>query len=244
MRRFFGVVVRVLILLVVGMASALTSMRFAIHGREVQVPKLVGMTPSDAERAANANGLTLFRENRFYSSEVPAGKIISQLPTPGSVVRSGWRVRVAESLGPQTIVIPSLIGQSPRAAEINIRRRGLEMEGIATVVLPGAPADQVIAQSPAPNAKDVSSPKVGLLTTAPEGEKAYVMPELSGMTLGAASVAITDVGLKLGNVATAKSDQDPLIPAPPRTEPVIVRQSIPAGQKVLTGATVAVDVLR
>lgn len=244
MRRFFGVVLRVLILLVVGMASALTSMRFAIHGREVAVPQFVGMAPLDAEREANGNGLTLFRENRFFSSEVPAGKIISQLPTPGSIVRSGWRVRVAESLGPQLIVIPSVLGQSPRAAEINIRRRGLVMEGIATVIFPGAPSDQVIAQSPPPNAKNVSSPKVGLLITVPESETAYVMPELSGMTLGAASVAIIDAGLQLGNVSTAKINLNSPQLQPSRPEPVIVRQSIPAGQKILSGSTVSVDVLR
>lgn len=250
MRRFFGVLVRVLVLLVVGMVSLLTAMRFAIHGREVQVPKLVGMMPADAERVANASGLSLFRENRFYSNDVPEGRIVSQLPPEGASVRSGWRVRVAESLGPQRIAIPSVIGQSPRAAEINVRRRGLELNGMASAVLPGVLPDQVIAQSPPPNTQGVSSPKVGVLVSAAEEDKALVMPDLSGLPLAQASLAITDVGLKLGNVTTVKVEQDPNVisatAAPMRvpSEATILRHFPPAGQKVSPGMTVSFEVLR
>ena len=55
-------------------------MRFAIHGREVAVPKLVGMTPQQAQQALASQGLTLVRENRYFSSEVPEGRVLSQLP--------------------------------------------------------------------------------------------------------------------------------------------------------------------
>ena len=42
MRAFFRFVLLALVLVIVAMASALTAMRVAIHGREVIVPKLVG----------------------------------------------------------------------------------------------------------------------------------------------------------------------------------------------------------
>ena len=248
MRRVFRILVRVLIVLVVGMVSLLTSMRFAIHGREVQVPTLTGLTPSDAERAANNNGLLLFRENRFYSSEVPEGRILSQLPAAGTKVRSGWRVRVAESLGPQRIVIPNVIGQSPRAAEINLRRRGLEINGTASIVLPGAAADEIIAQSPNPSAQGVASPQVGILMNAPEGMKSYVMPDFRGVALVQASLAVADAGLKVVNVNTVKLDQDDnsLAAAPQRTlpEPIVTRQSPTYGQRVTPGTSVTFDVIR
>ena len=48
-----------LVLVVVAMVSALTAMRFAIHGQEVAVPRLVGITPAEAERAVAALGLQL-----------------------------------------------------------------------------------------------------------------------------------------------------------------------------------------
>ncbi len=57
MRRFFRMLLLALVLLTVALVSALTAMRFAIHGREVNVPKVVGMTPGEAERAVAASGL-------------------------------------------------------------------------------------------------------------------------------------------------------------------------------------------
>src|SRR5579863_10311507 len=99
MKTFLRFVLLSLILVSVAMVSALTAMRFAIHGREVAVPKLVGLTNDAAERQANADGLVLEVESRFYSPDVAEGKVLSQSPSPGSLVRRGWQVRVAESLG-------------------------------------------------------------------------------------------------------------------------------------------------
>ena len=61
-------------LLLVFLAAALFAMRFAIHGREVRVPRLTNLTPAEAERAANADGLITFIDSRYYSNEVPKGK--------------------------------------------------------------------------------------------------------------------------------------------------------------------------
>ncbi len=137
MRRFMRWVVRVLVLIVVFTASMLTAMRFAIHGRQTAVPKIIGMTPHDAETALEAHGLVLDRSDRFYSAEIPAGRIVSQVPMPGEMVRRGWRVRTAESMGPQRVTIPDLSGDSERSAEINIRRRGLEMGSMAVAEIAG-----------------------------------------------------------------------------------------------------------
>ncbi|MGH9579993.1 MAG: PASTA domain-containing protein, partial [Terriglobales bacterium] len=137
-----------LVLVVVAMVSALTAMRLAIHGREAEVPKLTGMEPAQARKALEPLGLALEVENRFYNSEIAPGRIVSQLPQPGTRVRSGWRVRVALSLGAQRALIPSLVGQSPRAAEIDVHRRGLDLGSTSVVHIPDLPGDQVIGQSP------------------------------------------------------------------------------------------------
>ena len=143
-------------------------MRFAIHGRQTTIPKIVGLAQSQAERLLADHGLVLEEGDRYFSSDVPEGRVMSQAPQPGVQVRRGWHVRVAESMGPQRVVIPDLIGNSERAAEINIRRRGLDLGSIATASLPGAPADQIVAQSPPANAVNVSEPKISLLMAAAE----------------------------------------------------------------------------
>ncbi len=239
MRSFFRFVLLALVLVIVAMSSALTAMRWAIHGREVVVPKLVGLTPAQAARLALERGLLVDVENRFYSTDVPEGHIMSQAPEAGEKVRRGWRVRLAQSLGPQHVVIPDVVGESSRAAEINLRRRGLEPGTTAYAHLPGQEEDQVIAQSPPPAAVGVASPKVNLLFALPDDPAAFVMPNLVGRQLAPAVRSIQDAGLKLGNVSTAPVDST----APDITAPsIIIKQSPTAGQKVVAGTTVDLEV--
>src|ERR1700691_6507527 len=203
MKYFFRFAMLALALVVVALVSALTAMRFAIHGQEVAVPAVVGLTPSDAERAATGLGLQIEVERRYYSAQVPEGRIMTQLPLPGTKVRRGWEVRVAQSLGPQRVVIPNVTKQSERAAEWNIQRRGLEVASTAEMQLPGTPADQVLAQSPPANASQVEAPRTSLLVTVAADPPAYVMPSFVGQSLGTASRTLPDAGFKLGNVSMA-----------------------------------------
>ena len=231
MRSFLRMTLLALVLVLVALVSGLTAMRFAIHGREVTVPNLVGLAPADARRVASTNGLLLVVENRFYSAAVPSGRIVSQVPGAGERVRRGWQLRVAESLGPQLRTIPNLVGQSERAAEINLRRRGLDLGSVASIPMPGAQPDDVVAQSPSPNAA-ASSPVVSLLVAAPDAEPQYLMPNLVGHQLADASKLIADAGLKLGSVQEIAGSAPGMI----------VHQSPAPGQKVGPGTTVSFDV--
>src|ERR1051326_1057724 len=231
MRSFLRVVLLGLLLILVAMVSALTAMRFAIHGREVTVPKLVGLAPADARRVAAINGLLLVTENRFYSTEVPAGRIVSQLPQPGERVRRGWQVRVAESLGPQRRVIPNLLGESERAAEINLRRHGLEIGTVAGIPRMGAAIEDVVAQSPAPEAA-ASSPVVSLVGVAPPPPPEFEMPNLVGRHLADVRSQLEQAGIKVGKVDEVEGSDTGLI----------LRQAPPPGQKIAAGSAVSVQV--
>ena len=136
-----------MVLVIVAMVSALAAMRLAIHGQEVAVPALVGMAPGDAERTVSVLGLQMTIERHYYSPQIAEGRIMSQLPLPGTKVRHGWQVRVAQSLGPTRVAIPDVTGQSAHAAELNIRRReaGSGFEERRKWKPSGIPADQVLA---------------------------------------------------------------------------------------------------
>jgi beta-lactam-binding protein with PASTA domain len=252
-----------LVLVIVAMLSALTAMQFAIHGQEVAVPALVGLTPADAERAVGGLGLQIAIERQYYSPQIPEGRIMSQLPLPGTKVRRGWQVRVAQSLGPTRVAIPDVTGQSEHAAELNIRRRGLDIASMAQMQAPGIPADQVLAQSPPANATEVLAPKISLLVTVPADPPAFVMPSFIGQTLGSANRTLQDEGFKLGNVSvapppvapgdeaspvgenappaqTAPAPSQP--PAQPSPASIIVSQAPGVGQKIPAGATVSFEV--
>lgn len=246
MRGFLRWVVRVLVLIVVFMASMLTAMRFAIHGRQTAVPKIVGMAPGDAEAALAAHGLVLERSDRFFSAEIPVGKIVSQVPVPGEMVRRGWHVRVAESMGPQRVTIPDLSGDSERSAEINIRRRGLEMGTMAVAEIADATPDQVVAQTPPANATNVSTPVVSVLIAATEDRKSFVVPDLRGKTEDEAINAIVSAGLKVGSISSqAAAGADASAPETMPTGGRTVVRTVPGvGQRVWDGQAVNLEVTR
>src|SRR5271168_2383231 len=183
MRQLLRMLLLVLVLTTVALISALTAMQLAIHGREVAIPKLVGLSPFEAERAGAASGLQLVIERQFYSPDIPEGRIMTQIPSPGTKVRRGWSVRVAQSLGPLRVAIPDVTGGSERVAELNIRRRGLSLGLEAHINLPDAPLEQVISQSPPANARGVSAPKISLLVSDGPKPLTYVMPNLTGQPL-------------------------------------------------------------
>jgi len=250
MRQFFRMLLLALVLLTVALVSALTAMRFAIHGREVAIPKLVGTTPLEAERAVAPFGLEVVVERQFYSPDVPEGRIISQVPLAGVKVRRGWAIRVAQSLGPQRVAIPDVTSQSERVAELNVRRRGLELGSLAQVNLPDTPADQVVSQSPPANASGVSVPKISLLVSRGPEPASYVMPNFVGQPLGSVTVALQDAGIKVGkvNVVPAAPPADvpppvtPLPVPPPGAASMIVTQNPAPGQKVVAGSAVNFEV--
>jgi len=263
MRSFFKWLLRGLILFVVFVASALTAMRFAIHGRQTTIPKVVGLSKSQAERLLADHGLVLDEGDRYFSSDVPPGRIMSQAPQPGLKVRRGWSVRVAESMGPQRVVIPDLIGTSERAAEINIRKRGLELGSIATATIPGAPSDQIVGQSPPANAVNVSEPKISLLLAASEDRASFVMPDLVGQSEDNAVNTIVNAGFHVSGIksestpapaasAQPNSPGTPSSPAAasqqnsPQTVPTGTRMVVhtypAAGQRVFEGQGIGLDV--
>jgi beta-lactam-binding protein with PASTA domain len=81
----------------------------------------------------------------------------------------------------------------------------------------------------------VASPRVSLLFAAEPMEKAYVMPDLTGLPLTEATVRAAGAGLKVTNGATEASAA---------SGAVVAGQSPPAGSRVVAGMPVSFQLLR
>jgi beta-lactam-binding protein with PASTA domain len=197
---FFQIASLLLLLVAVALLSAIATMQFAIHGAEVQVPALMGMTVADALSETAGMGLNLDVDNRYYSGDVAAGHILSQSPAAGTVVRREWHVRVAESLGPQKVDVPDTVGVDERVASLELRRAGLEVGEIARLPYKGAADGTVLAQDPPAHAQGIEQPSVNLLVAAPDDETpdSYVMPDFSGWPISSANAALTKAGIRTG----------------------------------------------
>jgi beta-lactam-binding protein with PASTA domain len=230
---------RALVLLLIFLGSALLSMRLAIHDREIEVPKLVGLTAAEAERVANSKGMVTSVANRFYSAEFPKGHVVAQMPQPKSTVRHGSRILISESLGPQKAAIPNVVGQSENAARVNLKSHGLQEGSIISVHFPEATPGTVIAQSPSHDSQEVNSPRVNLVLAMGD-EVTYVMPSFTGKPLAEAAEAADKAGLVVANAPKPKAGEANT----PALTGVVMKQYPPAGQKVASGDKVWFTVSR
>jgi beta-lactam-binding protein with PASTA domain len=167
-------------------------------------------------------------------------------------VRRGTRIRVAISLGAAKNEVPDLSGQSVRAAQINVQRRGLDIGDVSTITQPNTTDSQIIAQSPTPNSM-ASSPKISLLVSDPEQNQTFLMPDFTGKQISDVEKQIKDAGFELkvnqpkdsataaaappAVTATSASAKNP---APKRQ--TVVKQSPFAGHRIAAKSTITLDV--
>ena len=196
------------------------ALRIALHGREVAIPELAGLTVAQASEAALHNGLDLNIENKYYSRTVPAGRILSQAPAAGSRVRRGWQVRVTESLGPQQVTIPDVVGEPVREASLDLRKASLDLGTLAHLDAPGD-TDMVLSQTPPPDA-GVDQPRVNLLLSqqGAGASGAFVMPSFVGMSWPSANRTAIALGLRVA----ALGEMAPVVQPAPATNPTAAGQ--------------------
>ena len=211
-----------LAMLAVMLVSAGITLRFALHGHEVTIPDFAGMTVGEASQAALRTGVDLNIENKFYSTTVPVGRVLSQAPAAGSRVRHGWQVRVTESLGPQQVTIPDVVGDPMQESSMEIRKMQLDLGTLAHIGAPGD-AEMTLAQTPPPNA-GVDQPRVNLLlSSSVNASTAFVLPSFVGMSFGAANRAAVGLGLKVATIGGVPA----AVPAPaPAPAPVVPGQPV------------------
>lgn len=233
MQWLFRMGLMLFILASVAFLSALTAMRFAIQGREVAMPDVVGMKAIAARQSLQGRGIGMRIEDRLYST-FPVDSVMRQSPPANMRVKIGQYAHVVLSLGPQHAMIPKLEETSVRSARIELLRTGLQVGEISSAYLPGWPADQVIQQDPAPGTTDNVSPHVDILVSLGARPAAYVMPELVGLSLGEAEAKLKSAGLKLAKFT--------LVSVPRGTHGDVASQTPERGQRVDANSAIELQV--
>jgi beta-lactam-binding protein with PASTA domain len=228
-------------LLLVGGALLLTyvlfafaAMRVALKTREVVVPALTGKAVNEATAALTAAGLNLkVEEGQRMDPKVPAGQILAQDPQPGIRTRRERSVKVWVSSGPRVTMVPELIGQSERTAQLRLQQDGLAVTALSEVRTGEYPADTIIAQTPPPKS---NAPRVALLVNRGERGATYVMPDLIGVNGDRAADVLRAHAFR---VSVVGDHPYPGVPAG-----IVLRQNPQAGFQIAPGEPISLEVSR
>jgi beta-lactam-binding protein with PASTA domain len=197
----------VFVLAAAAFLSAVTAMRFAIQGREVEMPNLAGKSSADAQAILQGRGLQLKIVDRVYDN-LPANSVVRQSPPAGEHMKVSQDVHAVLSLGPQNVITPALVGESLRVARIELLQVGLQLGEVTTYSDLNVPGDTVLQQNPSSGTR-AASPRVDLLVAQGESQPAYIMPWLVGMPLPEADRLLNSGGMKLAKTTFVPSAQWP-----------------------------------
>jgi eukaryotic-like serine/threonine-protein kinase len=218
----------IFILAAAAFLSAVTTMRFAIQGREVSMPNLVGKSSAESLAILQGRGLQLKVVDRSYS-DLPVNSVVRQSPPEGERMKVSENAHVVLSLGPQNITTPSLVGESLRVARIQLLQVGLQLGEVTTYAAPAALSDTILQQTPLPGTK-AASPRVDLLVAQGEVPAAYVMPWFVGMPLVDADRVLASAGFKLSKTTFVASPQWP--------KGAVTEQSPEPGSKITSDSAI------
>jgi len=123
-------------------------------GELVYVPDLKNLSMGEAEILLKRSSLILGEVSKVFSSEFKKGRIISQEPEAGEVVKKGEIVNIIVSKGPSTIlgtvIMPKLVGKNITEAKNILFDMGIEISDIKKVVNNKVPEGTILKQNPQP----------------------------------------------------------------------------------------------
>jgi eukaryotic-like serine/threonine-protein kinase len=229
--RFF---VLVAALLATFAAFFLTAIRVATHAREVKVPDVRGKSVSEATGALATVGLLVREEPpRRADPKIPSDHVLWQDPEPGATLRRARAVRIRVSDGQRDPVVPTVIGQPERTAELTLTQDGIQIVGRDEIRSGDYPENTVVALDPPARSRAAG---VTLLVNRGEDGASYVMPDL----IGTPGAVVLDLLRKRGlRVAPAV-----YVPYPGIPPGIVIRQTPQAGFQIGDRELVSIEVSR
>ncbi|WP_405487465.1 Stk1 family PASTA domain-containing Ser/Thr kinase [Nocardia sp. NBC_00511] len=147
--------------------------------QQVAVPKLAGLTQSQAEQTLTGQGLKLASDvKQAASSSDDKGKVVAQTPDAGQKIDAGAEVTISLGSGPEKVRVPDVVGQT-----IDVAKPNLEDSSGFTVTTQEVPSNQpkgtVLGTTPAAGTQaDKGSTVTVQISTGDQ----LTMPDLRGMT--------------------------------------------------------------
>lgn len=156
-------------------------LRHMVAGRVVEVPDLYDMTQSDAENALTDQKLKVVidEDAGVHSSIVKAGRVLLQIPRPGTHVKEGRQIEVILSAGEEVKAIPELVGENLGFSQTLLERADSKVALISRIPAENETKGRILAQHPEPGGDLGIRGGVSLLVSDGKPPRWFVMPDLA-----------------------------------------------------------------
>ena len=196
------------------------------HNQELEVPDLSNMTVAEASATAAQHGMRVQVIDSVYVKRMERGVVFRHNPEAGSHVKKGRRISLTiNSVLPQRITMPNLIGYSTRQAKAELSSRGLNLGKL--IYVKDIATNNVLAQiynnmEIEPGAPVESESTIDLVVGLSGSDNKTYIPTLYGTKYMAAIDAVHNSSLNVSKITfdkTVKSYSDTLNAFVYRQEP-------------------------
>ena len=210
---------------------------YTLHGKEVSIPAVIGLSQEEAELILQSNELYLVVVDSTYSDKAPLGTVVEQTPPALSHAKPNRPVYVVMNARTKRLIpLPELRDVSYRQAEATLRSLGLKVKDV--VYEPSLYPDNILDVRDGEKSLEVGTrlPEgsgVTLVVGRRQGNKMVSVPVLLGMSLSQARSTLLNIGLTIG---AYEYDSEP---TPETLDSYIIFQQSPIeGAVLLEGSTV------
>ncbi len=235
-----NIVIAVVIAVVLFVIVVLWLNKYTLHGKEITIPQVTGMTQEEAEIVLRGSGLYLVVVDSTYSDKAPLGTVVEQTPPALSHAKPDRPVYVVmNARTKQLIPLPELHDVSYRQAEATLRSIGLQVAKV--VYEPSLYPDNVLdvragGLSLSEGMRLPEGSGVTLVVGRRQGNSTVIVPSLLGMSLPQARTALLQIGLTIGAYTYDVE------PTPENLDKYIIyRQSPTEGATLQEGSTVNIQ---
>jgi len=201
------------------------------HGDDTRVPNLVGLDLEKATDSLKAYDLRIEKVGEKFELNYPSGTVIFQIPDADSRVKKNQNVKVTLSKGGETVIVPTLAGQSYEQARLTIEEWGLKLGDVTYTESDSFSPWKVINSFPQAGSKVPAGMAINLIINqAQASADSTLVPDLIGKNLEEGKRLLEASELKLHKVK--EREEKELLPG------TILAQSVEPGQKVPKGTEI------
>ncbi len=198
----------VVVIVLVFMVDKLLMPAFAgAFAKTGEVPNLEGLSQQAAESALTSAGFKFeWVEEGRYSSQVPAGMVLVQMPKAGRTAKIGRTVKLTKSLGLRKVIIPDLRGKSQKQADISLSRAGLVQGEVIKGAHQSIPRGVVIRTIPMAGDTVRVGDTVKVVISAGVTTGRVLLPNFEGILMDEVYPEMDRLGFKVGSIKRRKSE--------------------------------------